>query len=252
VTRWAGVAVRQLTAEQRVYWRNVGAAFFTFLLPILTLVFVGGLARNATVDGEPYATFFVPGMLAMAVVVTAFAGLAITLVIRRESGILKRIRGTPLPPALYLGALIGSITLVLALEVVLVLVLGSVAFDVPAPVHGPLLVVLCALGAACFAPLGVALSPFVRSAEGSSAVVNAVYLPMLFLSGAFFPLDRLPTGVQDVARALPLTQLLEALRAAFTGGSGLHDLAGLGVLLGWGVVGAAVAVRCFSWEPRGQ
>ena len=202
MTRWAGVAVRQLSAEQRVYWRNYGAAFFTFLLPILTLVFVGGLARNATVDGEPYATFFVPGMLAMAVVVTAFAGLSITLVIRRESGILKRIRGTPLPPALYLGALIGSVILVLALEVVLVLVLGSVAFDVPSPVHGPLLVVLCALGAACFAPLGIALSPFVRSAEGSSATVNAIYLPMLFLSGAFFPLD-LPAGRRAGRRPRP-------------------------------------------------
>jgi ABC-2 type transport system permease protein len=252
VSRWTAVAVRQLAAEQRVYWRNYGAAFFTFLLPILILVFVGGLARNATVDHEPYATFFVPGMLAMAVVVTAFAGLAITLVIRRESGVLKRVRGTPLPPALYLGALIASVTLVLALEVVLVLLLGALAFDVPAPVHGPLVVVLCALGAACFAPLGVAVSRFVRSAEGSSATVNAIYLPMLFLSGAFFPLHKLPSAVRGVAEALPLTQLLELLRAAFRGGSGLNHAGGLAVLLAWGALGVVVALRSFSWEPRGQ
>jgi ABC-2 type transport system permease protein len=252
MSRMAAMALRQLRAEQRVYWRNYGAAFFTFLLPILTLVFVGGLARSATVDGQPYADFFVPGMLAMAVVVTAFAGLAITLTIRRENGILKRVRGTPLPPALYLGALVASVTLVLALEVALVLVVGRVAFDVPAPVHGPLVLLLCALGAACFAPLGVALSRFVRSAEGSSATVNAVYLPMLFLSGAFFPLHRLPDGVRHVAKALPLTQLLEALRAAFSGGSGRHDLAGLALLVGWGALGVVVAARSFSWEPRGQ
>jgi ABC-2 type transport system permease protein len=250
--RWTAVAARQVAVEQRVYWRNRGAAFFTFLLPVLTLVFVGGLARDATVDGQPYATFFVPGMLAMAVVVTAFAGLAITLVIRRESGVLKRVRGTPLPPAVYLGALIGSIVVVLALEVVVVLVLGRIAFDVPAPEHAALLVTLCLLGAAAFAPLGIALSRYVRSAEGSSATVNAVYLPMLFLSGAFFPLDRLPQAAQDVAKLLPLTQLLEAMRAAFTGGSGVHDLAGLLGLCAWGVAGAVVAARTFTWEPQGQ
>ena len=98
--------LRQVSAEQRVYWRNVPSAFFTFFLPILFLVFLGLFGRDRIVDGRPYAVFFVPGMLGMAVVMTTFAGLAITLVIRRERGMLKRVRGTPLPPLVYLGALV--------------------------------------------------------------------------------------------------------------------------------------------------
>ena len=245
------LAVVQLAAEQRVYWRNYPAAFFTFLLPILVLVFVGGLARSAKVDGEPYANFFVPGMLAMAVVVTTFGGLSITLVIRRESGVLKRVRGTPLPPALYLGALIASVVLVLAVEAAVVLAVGRLAFDVPAPARLWELLGLVVVGAVCFSAMGVALARFVPNAEGSSAIVNAVYLPMLFLSGAFFKVSKLPSLAQDVADALPLTHLLAAMRVAFRGG-GAIDRTGLLVVLLWGVLGVALAIRAFSWEPNGQ
>jgi ABC-2 type transport system permease protein len=189
----------------------------------------------------------------MAVVVTTFGGLAITLTIRRESGILKRMRGTPLPPSLYLGALIASIVVVLAAESVIVLLLGHLAFDVPLPARPSALVAVIALGAACFSALGVALSSFVPNADGSSAVVNAVYLPMLFLSGAFFPVEKMPAVVQGVADALPLTHLLDVMRALFAGGPlGSAELAGLGVLLAWGAFGLVVAIRSFSWEPRGQ
>ncbi|MDX6510750.1 MAG: type transport system permease protein, partial [Gaiellaceae bacterium] len=108
------LAVRQLAWEQRLFWRNRQAAIFTFVLPVGLLAF-GLLGRHSNVDGHPYPYFFVPGLIATAIVFTTFAGIAITLVVRRDSGILKRVRGTPLPPALYLGALAGSMALVLAL-----------------------------------------------------------------------------------------------------------------------------------------
>ena len=98
---------RQLRFEQRVYWRNRSTAFFTFLLPLLFLGVFATVGKDREVDGRPYSEVFIPGMLGFAIVLTTFAGLAITLVIRRERGVLKRVRGTPLPPAAYMGALIG-------------------------------------------------------------------------------------------------------------------------------------------------
>ena len=244
--------LRQVNAEQRVYWRNIPSAFFTFFLPILFLVFLGLFGRDRIVDGHPYASFFVPGMLGMAVVMTTFAGLAITLVIRRERGMLKRVRGTPLPPLVYLGALVTSTAVVLALEGLVVLLLGDVAFGVPLPANWWEIVLLMVLGAASFAGIGIAVTRFVPNAEGSSAVVNAMYLPVLLLSGAFFPVHGLPDFLQWIAELLPLSHLLDAMRSVFIdGGVGRDELGGLLVVVLWGVGGAVVALRTFRWEPRG-
>ena len=241
---------RQVRAEQLLYWRNRGAAFFTFLLPIIFLALLGVVGRGKEVDGRPYADYFVPGMLGVAVVMTTFAGLAITLTIRRERGILKRVRGTPLPPGEYLGAFVASTALVLALEGVVVLALGSVAFGVDLPSRWFELIGLIVLGALCFAGLGIAVTPRVPNAEGSSAVVNAIYLPVLVLSGAFYPVDGMPGALRWVSDALPLTHLLRAMEDVFVrdGVSGTHA-AGLGVVVAWGLVGALVARRTFRWEP---
>jgi ABC-2 type transport system permease protein len=108
-----------------------------------------------------------------------------------------------------------------------------------------------AFGAAAFSTLGIALAPLVPTAEGSSALVNAVYLPMLLLSGAFFPVTRLPGFLRWASEALPLTHLLDALRAVFRdGGVGSHELAGLLVTAAWAVGAAVFAARRFRWEPR--
>jgi ABC-2 type transport system permease protein len=221
------------------------------VLPVGLLAF-GALGRHSDVDGVPYPDFFVPGLIGTAIVFTTFAGIAITLVIRRDTGILKRVRGTPLPPALYLSALAGSMALVLALETLIVIAVGSALLDVSRPDSPVELFALVVFGALAFAALAFAVVPFVPSAEGSSAVISAVYLPLLGLSGAFFPLDRLPDALHQLADLLPLSHLLTALRAAYAGG-GLSgsDLAGLLVTLAWALAGALVAVRRFGWEPRG-
>lgn len=243
--------VRQVRAEQRVFWRNREASIFTFALPLVLLGFLGLVGRNRTVAGGTYASFIVPGMLGLAVVLTTFAGLAITLVIRRERGVLKRVRGTPLPPASYLGGLVGSNVVVLVLESAIVIVVGALALDVRIPGGAWEAILLVAGGAAMFATLGIALSSFIPTAEGASALVNAVYVPMLLLSGAFFPVSSLPAAVEWIAAALPLTHLLDALRSVYRdGGMSGDDLAGLLVPLAWAVAGALLAMRRFRWEPR--
>jgi ABC-2 type transport system permease protein len=245
------IAVRQLVWEQRLFWRNRQAAIFTFVLPVGLLAF-GLLGRHSDVDGHPYPYFFVPGLIGTAIVFTTFAGIAITLVVRRDSGILKRVRGTPLPPAAYLGALAGSMALVLALETVIIAAVGSTALDLSAPDSPLELLLLVVFGAFAFAALAFAIVPLVPAAEGSSAVISSVYLPLLGLSGAFFPLHRLPAGLHQLADALPLSHLVSALRAAY-GGGGLSgaDWAGLLVTLAWALAGTLIAVRRFGWEPRG-
>jgi ABC-2 type transport system permease protein len=245
------LALRQLVWEQRLFWRNRQAAIFTFVLPVGLLAF-GALGRHSDVDGEPYTHLFVPGLIGTAIVFTTFAGIAITLVVRRDTGILKRVRGTPLPPAVYLCALAGSMALVLALEAVIIVAVGSTLLDLSAPDSPFELLGLVVVGAFSFAALAFAIVPLVPAAEGSSAVISSVYLPLLGLSGAFFPLHRLPTALHELADVLPLSHLLSALRAAY-GGGGLSgsDLAGLLVTLAWALAGALVAVKRFGWEPQG-
>jgi ABC-2 type transport system permease protein len=245
------IAVRQLVWEQRLFWRNRQAAIFTFVLPVGLLAF-GLLGRHSDVDGHPYPYFFVPGLIGTAIVFTTFAGIAITLVVRRDSGILKRVRGTPLPPAAYLGALAGSMAFVLALETAIIVAVGSTALDLSAPDSPLEVLLLVVFGAFAFAALAFAIVPLVPAAEGSSAVISSIYLPLLGLSGAFFPLHRLPAGLHQLADVLPLSHLLSALRAAY-GGGGLAgaDYAGLLVTLAWAIAGALIAVRRFAWEPRG-
>ena len=206
------LAVRQVFWEQRLFWRNRQAAIFTFALPVGLLVF-GALGKHSDVDGQPYTYLFVPGLIGTAIVFTTFAGIAITLVVRRDSGILKRVRGTPLPPATYLGALAGSMALVLALEAVIIVAVGSTLLGLHAPDSPLELIGLVVLGAFAFAALAFAVVPLVPAAEGSSALISSIYLPLLGLSGAFFPLHRLPAGLHELADVLPLSHLLTALRA---------------------------------------
>jgi ABC-type multidrug transport system, permease component len=241
----------ELRNQQRLFWRNRQAAFFTFVLPVGLLAF-GLLGRHSDVDGHPYPYFFVPGLIATAIVFTTFAGIAITLVVRRDSGILKRVRGTPLPPALYLGALAGSMALVLALEAVIIVAVGSTLLDLSSPDSPLELLALVVVGALAFAAMAFAVVPLVPAAEGYSAVISSIYFPLLGLSGAFFPLHRLPAGLHQLADVLPLSHLLSALRAAYAGG-GLSrgDVAGLLVTLAWALAGTLIAVRRFGWEPRG-
>lgn len=243
--------LHQLRAEQRLYWRSRELAFFTFLLPVLFLVLLGSVYGDDEIEGVRGSSYLVAGMLGYGVAATAFAGLAIFVVIRRESGILKRLRATPLPPPTYIAAVLGSTLIAFALESLALIALGRLLFDVGLPSRIFSLVSVLLLGAATFAALGLGLTALVRSAEGSSATVNAVYLPMTFISGAFFSPQSFPAVLEAVGEVLPLTHFIRVVRDVM-----LHDheiwnrLGSVSVLAAWGVVGAVVALRRFRWEPR--
>jgi ABC-2 type transport system permease protein len=245
------LALHELRVQQLLFWRNREAAFFTFLFPVILLVLLGSVYGDEPIEGIQAATYLVAGLLGYGVAAAAFASLAITLVVRREAGVLKRVRGTPLSPALYLGAVIGSTVVVVALQVVVQILIGRFVLDAHWPESPLSFSAAILLGAAAFAALGLAVSALIRTAEGSSAVVNAIYLPMAFISGSFFPTRELPGFLEAVAEVLPLTHLLRLIRATFVEGEGLSGSPeALAALAAWGLAGLLLALRMFRWEPR--
>jgi ABC-2 type transport system permease protein len=242
--------IHQLRGEQQLFWRSRELAFFTFLLPILFFVLLGSVYGSDRIDEVKGSRYLLAGMLGYGVAATAFAGLAISLVVRREAGVLKRLRATPLPPASYVGGVIGSTLFVYALEAVALVVLGRLLFGVPLPSRVFSLVLTLLLGAVAFAALALALTGLIRTAEGSSAVVNAIYLPMTFISGSFFSAHSFPRFVRAVADVLPLTYFIRLVRDVMLHGDEIWSRPGpVGVVAAWGAAGAILALRGFRWEP---
>jgi ABC-2 type transport system permease protein len=241
--------LHEVENQQRLFWRSRESAFFTFLLPILLLVLLGSVYGDEEIDGVAAAPYLVAGLIGYGVVAVAFAGLAINMVIRRESGVLKRVRGTPLPSSVYLGAVIVSELVVIAAQVVAQILIGRYVLDAGFPEAPAALALALLLGAASFAALGLAITGLVRNAEGSSAIVNAIYLPMVFISGVFFSKEAFPGFLEAIADVLPLTYLLELIRDLFVDGTGWSATAAAVVAV-WGAAGVLIALRTFRWEPR--
>jgi ABC-2 type transport system permease protein len=244
----------QLRNEQRLYWRSHELAFFTFLFPVLIFVLLGSVYGSDKIKSEHNVKgshYLLAGMLGYGLASTAFAGLAIMLVIRRESAIIKRLRGTPLPAWAYIVATLVSTIIVFAIEVVVLLVLARVLFDVPFPTRIFSLALALLLGTFAFAAMAIGLTTGIRSAEGSSAVVNAVYLPMAFISGAFWSPHAYPRFLEVIADILPLTYFIRLMRDILLRGSEIwNEGTAVGVIAAWAAVGLFFALRRFRWEPR--
>jgi ABC-2 type transport system permease protein len=240
----------QLKWEQLTFWRSRESAVFVFLFPLLLFALLTAV-YTGHIYGHPASWALLAGMLGYGAANTAFAGLALIVVARRELGILKRIRATPLPPPTYLVAVLTSIMIVFALQAMSLFVLGRLLKSTPWPHHVLSLVLALALGAGAFAGLGLALTGFIRSLEGSSAVVNVLVLPMAFLSGSFGPTRHYPKALRVLGDVLPLKYLLDAVNGIYLHGQELWDKpTAVAVLAGWGLFGIVVATRRFRWEPR--
>jgi ABC-2 type transport system permease protein len=241
--------VHELRAQQLLFWRNREAAFFSFLFPILLLVLIGSVYGDEPIEGVDAPTYLLIGLLGFGIASNAFVSLAITLVVRREAGLLKRVRGTPLGPGLYLAAVIGSTVVVIVLQVAAQLLLGVYVLGADWPDRPLAFAAAVLLGAAAFAALGLAVTTVVRTAEGSSAVVNAIFLPMAFISGVFFSTGDMPAFLEAISEVLPLTYFIELIRASFVPEEPFAASA-VAAVAAWGLFGLAVALRRFRWEPR--
>ncbi|CAA9518777.1 MAG: ABC-2 [uncultured Solirubrobacteraceae bacterium] len=243
----AVMAWRQYRLERRMFWRNPSAAFFNFALPLLFLLLLGTILSG----DQDALDVIVPGIAGMSVMSTTFSALAMNLTFLREQGVLKRMRGTPLPSGSYLAALAANAVTNAAIQIVIVVLAGRLLFGLPWPPDYVELVVFVAAGVACLASLGVAYSHVIPNFDSAPAFVNVVFLPVIFISGVFYDAEDAPAFLRDIARALPLTHVIDGLSGAMVTGASLADNAGsLGVVALWTVLGTVLAVRGFSWEAR--
>lgn len=244
---FAALSWRQYRLERKMFWRNPSAAFFNFLLPLLFLALFGAIFSSDQADLD----VIVPGIAGMSVLSATFTALAYQMTFTREQGILKRIRGTPMPAGAYLVGIAGNAVMNTAVQIILITVAGKLFFGVDWPKDVPELALFVTLGVVCFASLGVAFSHVIPNFEAAPAYVNAVFLPVIFISGVFYDADNAPGFLKGIAEALPLKHLIDGLSAAMVTGDGLGDLwSALGVLAVWTALGVVLAIRGFSWEQR--
>jgi ABC-2 type transport system permease protein len=235
---------QQYRLERRMFWRNPVAAFFNFALPLIFLFLFGAIYG----DHQDVLDVLVPGIAGMSIVSATFVAVAHNLVFLREQGILKRLRGTPMPSSSYLGALAGHAITNAAVQLAIVILAGRLVFGIGWPEDWVALAVFAVAGVACFALLGTALAHMIPNADSAPAYINAVFLPLIAISGVFYDVDGAPSFLRDIAEALPLTHLIDGLSGALvTGATRWSDLAVVGL---WTLLGALLAVRGFTWDAR--
>jgi len=241
----------ELRGELLLYTRSRELAFFTFLLPMVFFVLLGSTYGKDKVEGVRGSDFLEAGMIGYGAISIAFAGLAIVIVIRREAGILKRLRATPLPAPSYIAAVLCAFLAAFAVEVVCLIVIGRAFFDVPVPDRIFSLALVLLLGAISFCALGIGITALIKSAEGASAVVNAIYLPMAFIAGSFFSRHSFPGFLRAIADVLPLTYFIKLVRGVMLHGQEIWSQPwSVAAVAAWGLVGVVAALRGFRWEPH--
>jgi ABC-2 type transport system permease protein len=264
----ASLTLRQVRFTNKAFWRNPAAAFFTFAFPLMFLVIFTALLGGGEIVIEgtdlEQSTYYVVAMATFGVISACYTNVAISVCFNRDAGILKRIRGTPLPGRSYLSARVIHSMIVGALLVVITLAFGWAFYEGTWPTGVALLqfVVTFLVGALSFAALALALTAAIPNADAAPPIVNATILPLLFVSGIFIPLgDEAPAWIRFVGDVFPVKHFADAMRAAYlsqvsvsTPGGEIHpfvfDWADVAVVAGWGIVGLLLAARYFSWEPR--
>ena len=244
------MVAHQICYEQLSFWRNPQSAIFTFVFPVVLVIIFGavfnGVKPSSYYDGLTPFQYYIPTIAAVSVLGACYSQLAIGLAIRRQTGILKRTRATPLPAWTYFAGLVAHCAAISVVEVALIITVGR-AYGVAFPHQWGTLLVTLILGVASFCTLGVAVASLISNADAAPAVVQFILFPMIFLSGTYFPIH---SGLLDgIAGVLPLRPFNQALTQAFTSHTSIN--AGhLLVLLAWGAAGAVIAIRKFRWEPR--
>jgi len=253
-----GLAARQVRYTNKAFWRNPASAFFTFAFPLMFLVIFTALLGSGTVQLHGLAfnqsTYYVASMAAFSVITACYTNIAMSVTFSRDQGILKRVRGTPLPGPAYLAARVLHATAIAVLLVVLCAAFGAAFYGADVPTGAALgrTVAVVLIGAASFAALGLALTGIIPNADAGPPITNATVLPLLFISGVFIPLgDDTPQWIDTVGRIFPVRHFLDAMMGAFYGKPFFDFSWGdVGVVALWGIAGLLIAARTFSWEPR--
>ena len=251
----ASSVVRQVRWEQKVYWRNPAAFSFTFAFPLMFLVIFIAINGNDSVDlrggSVKFAQYYVPAIISFGLISACYTNLAFTICNRRESGELKRTRGTPLAPVTYLAGIAGNVVVVALILTALVTALGLSVYGVTFPGRYLAMAIAIVVGAFCFASLGVAISTFIPNEDAAPAIINFALFPLLFISGTFGTVSE-TSALGRIAAVFPVRHLNQAMVAVFNpyGGGNGRDWHHTAVMLAWGVGAAALSLWRFKWEPH--
>ena len=248
------LVAHQVRYEQLSFWVNRVGAVFTVGFSVVFLVLLGASAGQSKISylgGIKLIEYYVPAFVAYGVMAACFTTLAITIVVRRETGLLKRLRLSPLPTWVLLGSIFASTMIVAYVQVALLLVIGRVGYSVHFPSAWGAFIVVLLVGAVSFSAMGVAMSTFIPNQETAGPVTSIVFFVLLFLSGLWFPL-RANSGLAKFANYFPVRHFIEAVAAPFGRQPHVsvwpwHDLVVVAV---WGVAAAIVSLRRFEWAPR--
>ena len=249
------LVAHQLRYDQKAFWRNPAAVFFTVMFPVVVFLILAIVFDGTEVEahgGIEATTYYVPAIMALSVISATMQTLAMTLVIAREDGRLKRGRGTPMPAWVFIAGRIGNSIVVTILMLALLAAIGGLLYSVPFPWERlPEMLVTLVIGAASFCCLGIALTAAIPSQDAAAAIVNALLLPLYFLSGIFIPEDELPDDVIGFANHFPVRPFFEAFFQSYVPGTGAaiawHELLVVAI---WGLAGLVLAIRFFRWTPR--
>jgi len=254
------LVAHQFPYDFKSYVREPTALFFTAFMPLMFLVLFVGVFGNQRqpIGGGQYvrgATYYIPSILALAVISATAVNLSISIALARERGTLKRLRSTPLPPSVYLIARVVTQIVTITAIAALIIGFGRVAYNVRLPSSAwPALLVTLAVGITAFCAVGFLLTLLIKSEQSGGAAVNAVILPLQFMSGIFFPRGAIPKWMLHLADFFPIKHLVDAMLIVFDPrhvGSRFagHDLLVLGA---WGAGSIVVAARRFRWTPTNR
>ena len=252
----------QLRYQNLIFWRTPISAFFTLIFPLIFLFVFTVLIGNEFIDivGVSTAQFYTPALAVFGAVTATYTNLAISTAFARDLGILKRVRGTPLPPSIYIGGRVGSAVWVAFMSVTLMFAVGILVYDVVVYLDAiPALLVTFIVGVACFAALGLLVAALSPSGDAAPMIANATLLPLAFISDIFIvPSASAPEWVGWVASIFPLKHFAVAFTESFNpaivaGYSSWTDhfqWDHIAVMALWLVGGSLAARRFFTWEPR--
>jgi ABC-2 type transport system permease protein len=250
------LVLRQVRYQQLSFRRTPIAVFFTLALPLIMLLLFNALFGDEEVDTEggtwPLSQFYTGSLAAFTAVSATFTNLANMIPVRREEGVLKRWRGTPIPPWVYIAGAIGSAVVVAAVGVVIMITVGVVAYDLDLDAAKmPAAVVTFLVGVASFGALGLAVASLVPNSDAAPAVTNAIILPLAFVSDVFIQIDDPPAWVDFVGDLFPLKAFVQAFQATLNPNVAApgFEWEKLAFVAAWGVAGLVAALRWFKWEP---
>lgn len=255
----------RIKAELVAFFRQRESMVFTLLFPVAMLVLfgfiLGGVGEVA--PGVPFVQYFVAGMIGAGILSSSFQNLAIMIPIERDSGLLKRLRGTPMPKSAYFVGKVAQVVVVALVSTVLLLIIGMIFFDVSLPsTAGRWLVFLgiLVLGTGSCTLLGIAFSSLAKDGSSAPAIVTPVALVLQFISGVYFVFTNLPEWLQHVAAVFPLKWITQGLRYVFLPDgakaaepAGAWELGTVFAVLGaWAIAGLVICVLTFRWSTRGD